>query len=289
MVELCRHLFADLRHADFVAYWKATSIALTGAFGVLGLLTEFRDSHTKRISAWGWISLFGILVSTVGGVAAQIKESHDNAKTSAENSTRALSILVNTSATVTSINRLMSSLTGATVDVKYSLDCVSRKVAPCGESSVQEENILARNGLSFHFFVDPIVAKRYTDGAWLTTPADLQWSLNRSETVDPTQGFGGGGFGGSLDVTIPDYATEPTYMHSSSSRITSLIDLPGVTLIVMGNANQLNDVPVSKVTIKIKDGRLQEAGPFEKIVIHPTGPYAVPPPPVIAYRYVFPR
>jgi hypothetical protein len=120
-----------------------------------------------------------------------------------------------------------------------------------------------------------------------TTLAD--YTGERNESAEQTGSFGEGGTADSLDVTIPGYAAEPTYMHSSSSKITSLLDLPGATLIVMGNANQLNDVPVLNVTIKIKDGRLQKAGPFEKIVIHPTGPYAAPPPPVIAYRYVFPR
>ena len=28
---------------DFVSIWKAASIILTGAFGVLGLLTDFKD------------------------------------------------------------------------------------------------------------------------------------------------------------------------------------------------------------------------------------------------------
>jgi hypothetical protein len=88
---------------------------------------------------------------------------------------------------------------------------------------------------------------------------------------------------------IPDYAAKPDGVHSSGSKITSLLDLPGATLIITGDANQLNDIPVLDITIKIKDGRSQKARPFEKIVIHPTGPYVASPPPVVAYRYVFPR
>jgi hypothetical protein len=289
MVDIFKNLFTGLRHADYIAYWKAISIALTGAFGILGLLTEFRSKHTKRITLWGWISLLGIVISTIGGVAAQIKESHDDAKTSADNSTRALNILQNTSDTVTSINRLMSSLVGATVDVSYSLTCALRKVSPCGVSAAQEENVLAKSGLTFYLFAEPIIAKRFTDGAWLTTSPDLRWTLKRSESAVQAGSFGEGGTPDSLVVMISGYATEPDGIHSWSSKITSLLDLPGATLIITGNANQLNDVPVFDVTIKIKDGRSQKAGPFEKIMIHPTGPYTAPPPPVIAYRYVFPR
>lgn len=46
---------------DFVPAWKAIAIALTGAFGILGLVTEFREpnpkhheqKHTGKISIWG--------------------------------------------------------------------------------------------------------------------------------------------------------------------------------------------------------------------------------------------
>jgi hypothetical protein len=62
---------------DFVTWWKATSIFFTGLFGVLGLLTEYKNKTTGKITRWGWISLLGILLSTVCGVAAQIKETSD--------------------------------------------------------------------------------------------------------------------------------------------------------------------------------------------------------------------
>jgi len=65
---------------DFVTAWKAISIALTGAFGILGLLTEFKDKDTKKITKWGYVSLVGILVSSCLGIVAQLKESNDSAK-----------------------------------------------------------------------------------------------------------------------------------------------------------------------------------------------------------------
>jgi hypothetical protein len=59
---------------DFVAAWKASTIVLTGAFGMVGLLTEFRDKHTKKITPWGYLSLSGILVSTALAVANKSDE-----------------------------------------------------------------------------------------------------------------------------------------------------------------------------------------------------------------------
>ncbi len=62
---------------DFVTAWKASSIVLTGAFGILGLVKDFKDKKTNKVTIWGYISLCGILVSTAFGVIAQLKESSD--------------------------------------------------------------------------------------------------------------------------------------------------------------------------------------------------------------------
>jgi hypothetical protein len=51
------------------------SILLTGAFGILGLLKEFKDKETGRITKWGGVSLVGILLSSILGVAAQLQTS----------------------------------------------------------------------------------------------------------------------------------------------------------------------------------------------------------------------
>lgn len=64
---------------DFPSAWKASSIVLTGAFGVLGLLKDFKDKQTHKVTRWGYLSLAGILISTAFGVVAQLKETSDNA------------------------------------------------------------------------------------------------------------------------------------------------------------------------------------------------------------------
>ena len=145
--------------------------------------------------------------------ACEIKKSHEDAKTSTENSIRVLSTLQNMSNTVASIHRLMSPLTGAAVNVSYSLDCALRKISPCGESLAQEEIVLATSGVSFYFFAHPVVARRDIDGAWHTALPDFQWTLTRNENADQAGSFGEGGSANSLNVTIPGYAAEPTYLH----------------------------------------------------------------------------
>ena len=59
------------------AVLKLTGVLLTGAFGTLGLLTEFKDKDHKTITRWGKIALVGILLSTLLTFATQIIESHD--------------------------------------------------------------------------------------------------------------------------------------------------------------------------------------------------------------------
>jgi len=65
-----------------LSYWKAISIVSTGAFGMLGLLKDFKDKKTNKVTRWGYVSLIGIIVSTFLGVAAQLKESTDLARDS---------------------------------------------------------------------------------------------------------------------------------------------------------------------------------------------------------------
>jgi hypothetical protein len=52
------------RAMDWVDAWKAVSVVLTGVFGMLGLLTEFKHPETKQITRWGRVSLAGIILSS---------------------------------------------------------------------------------------------------------------------------------------------------------------------------------------------------------------------------------
>ena len=47
---------------DLPSAWKATSILFTGAFGIPGLLKEYRDKAAGKIARWGKLSSGGIVV-----------------------------------------------------------------------------------------------------------------------------------------------------------------------------------------------------------------------------------
>jgi hypothetical protein len=64
---------------DFASAWKVISIILTASFGILGLTKDFRDKHTKKITKWGRLSMGGIILSCLGGVAAEVRGYYNEA------------------------------------------------------------------------------------------------------------------------------------------------------------------------------------------------------------------
>lgn len=54
---------------------KIIGTALSGAFGLLGLLADFRDPNTKEITRWGRIAFWGIVISTIIALVSQVLES----------------------------------------------------------------------------------------------------------------------------------------------------------------------------------------------------------------------
>jgi hypothetical protein len=84
----------------FLPAWKVISIAVAGAFGALGLITDFKrkvrdpetDTVKQKITTWGWTSLIGIVLSTMLGMAAQMKDAVD-ARSDAEETRKSLAPL----------------------------------------------------------------------------------------------------------------------------------------------------------------------------------------------------
>lgn len=108
---------------DFVSRWKACSIVLTGAFGILGLVTEFKDKHTNKITYWGRVSLIGIVVTTLLGSAAQIKESSDDASKARDDSKKALQLAENTQATLQEVRRLVAPIGDPLLMLSFEVPC----------------------------------------------------------------------------------------------------------------------------------------------------------------------
>jgi hypothetical protein len=62
---------------DFSFPLKEVAIILTGLFGMLGLLTNFRDEN-KKVTVWGKLSLAGVLISTAIAAFTQYMDTNDD-------------------------------------------------------------------------------------------------------------------------------------------------------------------------------------------------------------------
>lgn len=117
-------ILLDAQKIDPVGIWKAVSIVFTGSFGVLGLLTRFKDKDDK-ITGWGWLSLAGIVISTVLGAGFQIRETNDDAHHSLE--------------LLTSIDKGLSPILGSSLKVEFEGNCMDKELAKfCAEVTVQQ-------------------------------------------------------------------------------------------------------------------------------------------------------
>lgn len=96
---------------------KLVGLVLTGAFAVLGLLTEFRNNHTKKITTWGKIALIGILTSTALSFVSQVLESAKSAREAQESAKQAQEQIARSNEILNNLNRSLNPL--ANVRVTY--------------------------------------------------------------------------------------------------------------------------------------------------------------------------
>jgi hypothetical protein len=72
-------MLSTFQDFGFVEWWKAIAVVLTGAFAFLALTRENKDKSTGRLTVWGRVSIAGIVISSVGGLLAQIVETSNQA------------------------------------------------------------------------------------------------------------------------------------------------------------------------------------------------------------------
>ncbi|HKE94823.1 MAG TPA: hypothetical protein VKB34_10985 [Povalibacter sp.] len=125
---------------NFVAVWKAVSIVFTGAFGILGLLKDYKDRQTHKVTVWGKVSLAGILVSTLLGVAAQLKESSDSAAARRATAEQTLQLLQQTNATLKQVQRTLSSTADMEWEFGFRVPCEKAELSDFCQTVRQAHN-----------------------------------------------------------------------------------------------------------------------------------------------------
>jgi predicted outer membrane lipoprotein len=276
---------------DFVTAWKASSVVLAGAFGILGLVKEFKDKQSGHITKWGRISLAGILLSSGFGVIAQLKESSDKEASRKATADQTLTLAQKTDQAVRDIQRVLSPFDEPRISCAFEISCNDPKYkAYC--LSVKgmgflEEHLAKWPGGSFSvltfqlfFFVDPRGAQNFIDG--MSSQPDF-WIDVCPECSNKDQSLQVYHVGDNLGVALYEYTPHPD--RHPSGRIKSLLDLSGVTMVIYARDNKLSEMTLKSFEIKFKSGETVYARPdgFEKIAVK--DPIAKD---ITAYRYVFP-
>src|ERR1700735_305816 len=262
------HLLAELKQIDFVTAWKAISIAFTGGFGILGLLKDFKNKRTHKITRWGWISLVGVIVSSVCGIAAQLKESaHDSAK--------ALALAEKADKTLNEIERGLYPLEEPRAILEFRVPCEEQKYKTfCADVNKQGVAINARHwvawpepkngqlGMEMDFFVDRPKSEE-APGAY-TFNGNLALTVAASYTSDDK----------SL-IAIPDHsggvilllANNEANVAKNDGPLKSLLDLYGVTLVLSSITRDLDGLRLQNFNLRTKSGQMisgESAGFTEK-------------------------
>src|ERR1051325_5097224 len=237
---------------DFVSAWKVASIILTGAFGVLGLLKEFKNKDTGRITRAGVISLAGIFVSVTFGVMAQLSEESAQQKARDDTAQKTLELTKNTAKTVRNLERVLFPLDQLKLNIWYDVPCDNARYKEFCFSmhnlKLYEHASIAqwkkwpggKGILPVHlaFFSDAKQAQLFSEGRQIQEQADLWISLNanteeKTLTAEKT------------DEGIVVYVKgepPPDDIHSEGD-IKSSVDLPGTTMFI--------SIPLSELQLNV--------------------------------------
>lgn len=254
---------------NFVAAWKASSIVLTGAFGILGLLKDFKDKDTNEITRWGYISLAGILFSTMGGVAAQLRESSEQQKTAQAIAQQTLTLVQKSDETLRQVQRSVSGLDGMTIRMNFVISCSDHSLtAFCKDVAMEgfkKDSIDERRRMWRHWpldarsflynlelFVDSQAAEAYAGGI-------VDYDLAVNAEFDPLsaneQDFYVSREIEDNSITLAT-VVRPT-RKSGNGKIVSMADLLGCTVVVdeiISGEKSVPNITPFMIRIDLKDG-----------------------------------
>lgn len=280
---------------DFVTAWKATSIIMTGAFGILGLVKDFKNKETGRITNWGRVSLAGILISSGCGVIAQLKESSRQEQSREKTAQQTLALAQKTDQAVQHLERLLSPLPENPLFlIKFAASCngefhsfcssIGRSHSPWPYSDSQLHKWPAGHPgplvLNLEFFADHGGVQEFEQG--VRRHGDLSVYI---------QGYLASG---SLAVFRPedtlylDVSTSrregfPPRVYSevkTNGRIKGTVDLSGRTMFITSFVNNLADFTLHTFSIVLSPSQQIETdvSRFERVTVQGRQ----------AYRYTFP-
>jgi hypothetical protein len=254
---------------DFVSAWKAVSIALAGAFGLMALLTENKDKESGKLTTWGKVSLVGIVLSTTLGVAAQLKETSDEAQRQEASAIQTLKLLNQTSHAVSDIQRLLSPLEISAVFLSFEGECddqefvdfcakakkfrdsgnwkgrpsISTVADPAVWKMWHEQDVIFP--VSFYFFREGPDPQRIRDADLVVNVRGSNENKDKSLVLAWTD-----------DNKIRFELDAVPYSQWATGKITSLMDLEDASFFMTELYNKLARLTPTQMAFQTKQGRM---------------------------------
>ncbi len=225
-------MFGDNEMDFIITALKLIAVTLTGAFGALGLLTDYRNEETKEITHYGKIALYGIIISTVVALSTQALEFWGEKDKAIKAAIEAKEASERMEITLNNINRLLQPLGKVKVAFKFTISAEDPGVAEyiamlrnelkkaekeyfssgktnfpngikiigySGERKISSYSIWPKTSLSPSFAggADPLKIATFTID-WYATRVDIDQAINRDIKSDL-----------SLHVIATDYDNDP--------------------------------------------------------------------------------
>jgi hypothetical protein len=234
---------------DVLFAWKILSALSAGCFGVLALLKDYKDKATGKITIWGRVSLAGILISTLLGILAQLKESSEAEKAKARIAAQTLELAQNTSVAVrntavavSELRRALSPFEDPRFSVqarlpcnsdKYRQLCLEYKATKITDRVAKIQALSKLNGafgkliyFEVEIFVDSSDAGKFLEGR---IPHGDFYAF--AHAIDPNQGDHYSN-GPDEDVVFFDNRRVEPGTAINNGRILSILDVYGATVLV---------------------------------------------------------
>jgi hypothetical protein len=161
---------------------KLAGLVLTGAFAILGLLTEFKDRETKKVTKWGKVALIGIFVSTAMSFVSQVLESAKSAHDSRAATKQAQDQIARSNEVLNNLNRSLNPLTNVRITYWLTAPLQASELTKYRERLLQgvKEILRARNQRSNLGFI----SRRGPSGPEaVSIPRKSPLMPQRSETI----------------------------------------------------------------------------------------------------------
>jgi hypothetical protein len=240
---------------DFLAWWKAAAVLLTGCFPLIPLFTEKNDPATNKASLWVWISAFGVIVSAGGGLIAQIKESSETLQRQARDSKQTITLLENTKASLLNIQRALSPLEPPKIFGEFELPCITpayQQLCASVRAFLKEHSSdlfptsLWNGWPNFGSSGGLILSVSFYRAEPASTNSDPDWEVQYHIPLLPANGSGCGAKFRSypdrqiVGITLADGCSPPLII-SNKGDLRSVVDLSEATVFVHASAYNKTD------------------------------------------------